>query len=153
MRYFFLIEDFAELNKKIRSITNRIKSIGQEMGASCEECAETYHDNFAFEDGERQQRMWSNQLCDLIEIQRFADIFRPSGRFSSVRIGCKVTISDVSTGEEKCMKIGSYMNFAENGAVSYNAPLPRMLLGKKVGDICKGIIGGQLKQYEIVELC
>ena len=152
MKYYFLPEDFAELNNQIRSIADRIKNIGKEMGASCEEGAETFHDNFAFEDGERQQRMWSNRLRDLIRIQSSADICKPSKNYVSVHIGCKVTISDIENGEEKTIRIGSYMNFNGNESVSYNAPLARILMGKKAGELCKGKIAGKIKHYEIIAL-
>ena len=42
--YYFLPEDFAALDRQIREIFVKIREIGQEIGASCNEGAETYHD-------------------------------------------------------------------------------------------------------------
>ncbi|OHA24282.1 MAG: hypothetical protein A3G52_02045 [Candidatus Taylorbacteria bacterium RIFCSPLOWO2_12_FULL_43_20] len=64
---FFLPEDFEKLNQEITGLCDRIKQIGKEMGESCREGAETFHDNFAYEDGERQQAMLSTRLRKFIE--------------------------------------------------------------------------------------
>ncbi len=43
MKFYFLREDFEKLTALIREVSDRIREIGQEMGASCREGAETYH--------------------------------------------------------------------------------------------------------------
>jgi transcription elongation GreA/GreB family factor len=152
MTYYFLREDIGKLAEQINEIDARIKAIGQEMGASCEEGAETFHDNFAFEEGERQQQMWSKNLKELVDIYNNSQIFEPSGNTERVAIGCLVTFADIFTGEEKTLKIGSYLTFNGNGTVSYNAPLARILLCARTGDICKGVIAGKLREFEIIDI-
>ena len=152
MNYYFLREDIEKLSEQIHEIDARIKAIGQEMGASCEEGAETFHDNFAFEDGERQQQMWSKRLMELVDIYNHSQIFKPSGVAERVAIGCEVTIADLDVGEEKTIRIGSYMTFNGNGTISYNAPLARLLLGAEPGDVRKGEIAGKIKRFEVVEI-
>lgn len=70
---YFLKADYDALCNEIDVLLNRIKEIGQEMGASCQEGAETFHDNFAHEDGTRQQHMWSTRLRELIAIKNDAE--------------------------------------------------------------------------------
>ena len=152
MNYYFLREDIGKLSEQIHEIDARIKAIGQEMGASCEEGAETFHDNFAFEEGERQQQMWSQRLKELVDIYNHSQISKPSGTAERVGIGCEVTIADLESGEEKTIKIGSYMTFNGNGAVSYNAPLARMLLGAESGEVRKGEIAGKIRKFEVVDI-
>jgi transcription elongation GreA/GreB family factor len=152
MSFYFLREDFGKLNAQIAEINSRIKQIGKEMGASCQEGAETFHDNFAYEDGERQQRMWSQLLRELIKINNNAAIINASGSTDRVDIGSCVTICDVSTGEEKTLRIGSYRVFENHGTVSYNAPIGRMLLGAEEGDVVIGEIAGQEKKFEILSI-
>ena len=152
MRYYFLKEDFGKLNDQIFEINQRIKKIGQQMGAACQEGAETFHDNFAFEDGERQQSMWSQRLIELIEINTNAEIFEPSGPDDRVTIGCQVTVYDVAADDEKTIKIGSYMTFNGSETVSYAAPLAKLLLGAAVGEVKKGQIGGRTKEFEILDI-
>jgi transcription elongation GreA/GreB family factor len=152
MNFYFLREDIEKLAGQIHEIDARIKAIGQEMGASCEEGAETFHDNFAFEDGERQQQMWSKRLKELVDIYNHSQIFKPSRAAERVAIGRNVTIADLDSGEEKTIKIGSYMSFNGNGTISYNAPLARILLGAEPGEVRKGEIAGRKKKFEIVEI-
>lgn len=152
MTYYFLQEDLGKLAEQIHKINARIKAIGQEMGASCEEGAETFHDNFAFEEGERQQQMWSKNLKELVEIYNNSQIFKPSGTAERVGIGCQVTIADLDTGEEKTITIGSYLTFNGNSTVSYNAPLARILLCARPGEVRKGEIAGRLRTFEIIKI-
>jgi transcription elongation factor GreA len=152
MSFYFLREDFGKLNAQIAEINARIKQIGKEMGASCQEGAETFHDNFAYEDGERQQQMWSVLLRELMEINNNAAIIDASGSADQVDIGSCVTICDVRTGEEKSLRIGSYRVFENHGTVSYNAPLGRMLLGAKEGEVVVGEIAGREKRFEILSI-
>ena len=46
--FYFLPEDFEDLNDQIEQICEKIKELGKEAGESCQEGAETWHDNFAF---------------------------------------------------------------------------------------------------------
>jgi transcription elongation GreA/GreB family factor len=150
MKFYFLREDFEKLGEQIVQVNARIREIGREMGQSCQEGAETFHDNFAYEDGERQQRMWSLMLQDLVEINRNAEIIVPPASNGKVAIGSLVTLSDIETGEEKRVRIGSYRVFENHGAVSYSAPLGQILLGAKEGDTVTGVIAGKPKKFAIV---
>jgi transcription elongation GreA/GreB family factor len=152
MAYYFLPEDFKMLNRQIQGIISRIKAIGLEMGNSCQEGAETFHDNFAFEEGERQQFMWSKRLNELMAIKSEAVVFEPEGRSDRVAIGRKVLMADCDTGEEKTIFIGSYINFNSNDKVSYQAPLARIILGAKVGDFRQGMIIDKKRSFEILEI-
>lgn len=150
--YYFLPDDYAGLQAQISDISRRIRHIGKEMGESCEEGAETYHDNFAYEEGERQQFMWSKRLCDLQHIRQHARIYRPESNPERVRPGCTVTYADEDTGEEATIRIGSFLNFADSMAISYNAPVPSALLGKEEGDLCEASVCGRTKRMEILEI-
>lgn len=152
MAYYFLPTDFEKLNEQIQQIVSRIKEIGRIMGESCREGAETYHDNFAYEDGERQQQMWSVRFRELVRVRDDARVVNPEKPCERVGIGCTVVVLDMDTDEEKTLQIGSYMTFNGNASVSYNAPLARMLLGGSQGDIRKGVIAGRKRCFEIVEI-
>jgi len=150
--YYFLPNDYAGLQAHIKDISKRIKKIGKEMGESCEEGSETYHDNFAYEEGERQQFMWSKRLCELNHIRKHAKLYYPEANPDRVRPGCTVTYVDDDTGEKITIRIGSYLNFADSLAVSYNAPVAKALLGREEGDTCEAIICSRKKRLEILEV-
>lgn len=152
--YYFLKKDFDALNTEIEKIADKIKEIGHEMGKSCQEGAETFHDNFAYEDGERQQYMWSTRLRELIRIRNQARVLLEPPKGDTATIGRTITVEDENTGETLIMKIGSYMVLAneEGEVISYNAPLARMLVGGRVGDIRESVIAGKKKSFRILEI-
>jgi len=152
--YYFLKDDFDELNDQILKICDKIREIGQEMGSSCKEGAETFHDNFAYEDGERQQFMWSKRLRELIGIRNNARVISDDQVTDSVSLGRTVTIRDEISGETQIAKIGSYMvlKCGEMKTISYNSPLARILIGAKVGEKKEGFIGGKKRGYSILKI-
>ncbi|MEK7588912.1 MAG: GreA/GreB family elongation factor [Patescibacteria group bacterium] len=152
MYYYFLPKDFEELNIKIIDICEKIKEIGKEMGRSCQEGAETFHDNFAHEDGTRQQAMWSNKLREMIRIRNNSRIITLDKNIYRVSIGRNVRIKDLSTEEEKILKIGSYIVFTGENTISYNSPLARLLIGAKIGDLREGTLGGKSHEFEILSI-
>lgn len=152
--FYFLREDFDGLNTEIEKVADKIKEIGKDMGQSCREGAETFHDNFAFEDGERQQYMWSTRLRQLIGIRNQARVVEPR-KGDKVSLGLLVTLKDTATCKVRTMRIGSYMVFAKREGeeiISYNAPLARMLIGAEIGDVREAIIGGKKRSFHILNI-
>ena len=152
--YYFLKKDFEALSAEIEKAADKIKAAGQEMGKSCNEGAETFHDNFAYEDGYRLQQMWSERIRQLIRIRNQARVILDSPKGEKVSLGCVVTVEDEHTKEIRTIKIGSYMVLAEQGGetISYNAPLARMLLGGKIGDTREAVIAGKKKSFHILKI-
>jgi len=153
--YYFLKKDFEALNVEIERIADKIKEIGKEMGKSCQEGAETFHDNFAYEDGERQQYMWSGRIRELIRIRNQARVLLDPPKGDTVSIGRTVTVEDEHTGETRAIKIGSYMVLSkeeDEEVISYNAPLARMLIGARVGDTREAVIAGKKKRFRVLKI-
>ncbi len=151
--YYFLREDFDGLIKEIAKIALRMKELGKEVGQSCKEGAETFHDNFALEDSHRQQRMWSTRLKELSDIRNQARVIDPPQK-DKVALGVTVTIEDENTGETRVMKIGSFMVFddKDGSVISYAAPLARMIIGGKVGETKEAIIAGTKRVFNITKI-
>ncbi len=151
--YYFLKKDFEALNTEISKIADKIKVIGQEMGKSCQEGAETFHDNFAYEDGERQQYMWSGRIRGLIRIRNQARVVEPQ-KGETISLGHIVTVKDELTEKVRIIKIGSYMALAkqEEEVISYNTPLAQMLIGGRVGETREAIIVGKKQSFHILKI-
>lgn len=157
MHYFFTKEDFDGLNHEIADACDRIKDAGKEMGLSCQEGAETFHDNFAYEQGQRDQEMWSDRVRELVQIRNHARIIVPGPNTGQVRIGRLVTVCDMSSGTEKAFRVGSYMVFVESNGddiptLSYDAPLPKALIGAKMGEEREAFFGGEKHHLEVVKI-
>lgn len=150
--YYFLQEDFQKLNQQIEDICTRIKEIGKDMGESCREGAETFHDNFAYEDGERQQYMLSKRLRELIGIRNNSHIVTSQQSSDTVTIGKTVVVCDQS-GNKDSFRIGSFMTFTpDDSVISYNSPLARLITGAKIGEIRSGKIGHSQKQIRVISI-
>jgi len=151
--YLFLKEDFKDLCLKIDALTKKLEVIGQEMGESCRQSSETYHDNFPFEEGCRQQSMMSDRVTYFIGLRNMAKIVESNIMENSVSIGKIVVIKDMETKKEETYKIGSYMIFnRSHGYVSYSSPLVKIISGAKIGDIRKGEISGKKMVFKILKV-
>jgi transcription elongation GreA/GreB family factor len=150
--YHFLPKDYQKLLDQIEKLRGRVKEIGKEMGESCREGAETFHENFAYEDGERQQAMWSQRFRELIRIKERAVIVNMDTKHpNKVTIGKNVTVRDESDAEET-YHIGSYLTFEDSNSIPYNSPLAKLLIGAKPDEKKTGVIGGVLKSFTVIKI-
>jgi transcription elongation GreA/GreB family factor len=152
MTYYFLPRDLAQLDRRIVEVEEHIRAVGREMGESCTEGAETFHDNFAYEDGERQLIMWTRRLRELRRVRDRARVVTPEGLPEFVRIGRTTRVLEHGSGRERTLRIGSYMVFNGDRSVSYDSPLGRLLVGAQEGDVREGIICGTPTSVEILEV-
>ena len=135
MTYYFLKEDLEELDIKTSKLKEKINFYQREKGLSTTQSSETWHDNYGFEESERQiKRLWS-QLQELAEIKNHSEIIDPRGKNNKFDIGKIFKIKDLKTGKERQILIGSYMVFKNKNAISYNSPLVEILRGAKKGEI------------------
>jgi len=150
--FYFLKEDFKKLNTEIGIISQKIKEAKKGIGESCKDNADTWHDNFGFEENQRQYTMWSNQLKELSYINANARIITPDFSSDKVGIGRTVTIQDEESGIIKTFKIGSYVVLGSRDRISYESPLAILLINGKVGERKKGIIGRKIKIFKILKI-
>lgn len=152
--FYFFIEDFNKLCIQIEEIIKKIKDFGKEIGQSCNESSETYHDNFAYENSERQMQLLSTRLREIIEIKNKAKIIKRGTNTGKVTLGRIVTFIDDDTEETKTLMIGSYMVLDENceKVISYNSPLAKILMGGSEGELREGVIAGKDKRFKIIKI-
>ncbi len=131
-KYYFLIDDYNALLAKMNSVVEEIKRLGEEIGESCSD-SETFHDNFDYEEGGRQQKMWTEHFMRLKKIKENAEILTSNDTTNFAGIG-NVIEMETATGEKFTKRIGSYITFSDND-ISYRSPLAKALIKKKVGDI------------------
>ncbi len=150
--FFFLAPDLAVLEADIRAVGAEIKKVQGDTAESTEQTSETWHDNFMFEDGQRQMDLLASRLASLNEILAKAVIVEPRTD-GSAGVGNRITIRDEATGEERTYTIGSYVVGKQNvDTVSYTSPLGALLFGAKVGDIREGVIGSIKRRFTIVDV-
>lgn len=148
----FLQEDLNELDRQLEELGQRMRDICQQMGESCRQGAETSHDNFAFEEGTRLIRLWSERIRYLSDIRNQAVVVEPE-RTLRVGFGKTAMCVNETTGQIEIYKIGSYVHFLEVPGVttiSYDSPLAEFLLGAYFDEVREGLIGGKIRRYRII---
>lgn len=153
MIYLMLREDLAILDQKIVEGREEVKRIGKEMGDACRQSGETWHDNFAFEEGQRLMNLWQRRIQELNEVRSNVVVTEPSSNFFEVGFGRNVHILDLDTEEMATYKIGSYITFVEDQevtSISYDSPLAQLIMGAKYDEIREGEIGASRRRYKII---
>ncbi len=147
--YLFLPEDYNDLIDRINQISEIIAEAGKETGESCTEGAETFHDNFAYEQGSLKISMWSKEIDKLTKIRNRARIINKIETNEIVSVGKNITIENEETGEVKTIRLGSYIVFKSKNdenkinSVSYSSPIGKLLIGAKIGEKRRGDIGNK----------
>lgn len=150
---YFLQEDFDGLVAQLNEEMAKMRVTGREIGASVEG-GDTFHDNFALEEAQRQLGMTSTRVRDLLQIKSQAQIVATDTR-DVVSIGRVVTYEDISTSQVDKIKIGSYRVYTEAPGIetaSYNTPLARVLMGGKIGEVKKGDVSGTKRSFRIISI-
>ena len=149
--YYFFPNDLSELKRKIKQIEARVREDGNDMGDSCNQSAETYHDNAPYEEALRSFELGVNRLSDLKRIEHQARLISLPLNAKTVSAGTVVTILDLDGNQEQIFRIGSYLVFKDR-EISYRSPLAKLLIGAAVGDIREGKIGKVKKKFRILAI-
>jgi transcription elongation GreA/GreB family factor len=135
MNYYFLEKDLTALADKIEDYRRRILQQYAVNAEATDQSSETYHDNYGYEEGMRQVAMMIDKMQELSALKVNAKVVTPQSGSDRVRIGSKVTVEDLSNGEQLTYKIGSYMCLQpDEGEISYHSPIAKILLEARVGD-------------------
>lgn len=148
-KYFFLEEDYFIFLEKMKNVANEIQRLGDEVGESCAE-SESYHDNFCYEEGGRQQRLWKDHLKYLQNIKENAKIIKQRTIDGRVNIGSLIELKTESGNIIK-KRIGSFMTFSDDD-LSYNSPLAQALIGKTVNSKIRKEINNEIVYYQIMKI-
>ena len=82
-----------------------------------------------------------------------SDIVQIDQEYDRCVFGAKITLEDISTGEQNCYTlVGPYESAPEEGRVSVTSPLGRALIGKEEGDEIRFETPGGIQEMEITEV-
>ena len=143
--YKFFKEDLDALDFKIKELRATIREAGQQMGAATED-GEREHDNPELDDAMRKHLRDMNEIRGKAEIVNLSEV-----RTERVSVGCDVSFVD-QDGDEKTISIGSFMPSEASTAISYNAPIAKILIGLKVGEYREGTIAGKHVEFEVLSI-
>lgn len=151
--FYFLAKDFAELVKKIGEFESKLAECLKEMGEGVKDDPNAWHDNFGFEEGQRQASIWSTRLRDLIAIKNRASVIEPSRQTDEVAVGSVVSLLHEDGESEDTFQIGSYLVFDdEEDTISYNSPLAQAIIGAKIGETRTFKVSGKERRVKITKI-
>ena len=113
-----------------------------------------WHDNFAYEENQRQMHQLARRVRDLeallgrIEVVRL----RPTAP-DTVRIGSRVRFRFDEDDQDQVLFIAGYDDGdPAQHRISYNSPLARALMGSQEGDLVTFRVGGRIREVEVLEI-
>lgn len=91
-----------------------------------------WHDNFSFEELERDQKRLEHRIMEIKHIIKNSQIVN---NFSTDAVGIGSVIIFEMDGKEKKMKIGDYVEASPSeGVVSYMSPIGQVMMGAVIGE-------------------
>lgn len=153
--FLFLQHDYDDLLRTIETTRDRVREAKQLSAESVEQSSESWHDNYTFEEAQRQLKMQLNLLGGLSKAVEGARIIEPPAAPESVGIGTEVTFRDEATDEVETFRIGSYMSFqwsTDNGFISYDTPIAKALLNAQEGERVAARIGPAQRSLVVLKV-
>ncbi len=152
-RYFFTHGGVERLRGRIAEARAAYKSVcnnnpeAREAGDSS-----VWHDNFAFEENQRQMHQLARRVRDLENVLGNVEIVTPEQAPERVAVGVHVRYR-VNEGEERAVVIAGWDDGDPAALrVSYNSPLGAALVGAAVGDEREVVLGGRSRVLEILSI-
>jgi transcription elongation factor GreA len=111
-------------------------------GDSC-----VWHDNFAYEENQRQMHQLARRVRDLQQLIAVAEIAHAPADPVHVSFGCAVELLDTRDDQPVRLVIGGWEDSDPAvSRVAYNTPLASALIGAEEGDVraCPGVAGKRM---------
>jgi len=84
--------------------------------------------------------------CEVVDPQKIRNL-------EKIVFGLSARVQDLESGEEKTFTVvGNAESDAGKGLVSYESPIGRSLIGKRVGDVVKTRLPNGVREFEILEI-
>ena len=141
-------EGFDKLTRELESKKEELRELGKYKSQAAANEGDTWHDNFAFEQTEINERGLIRQINELQERINTAEVIQDEKVKSSdiVGVGSHVTVSLKFSQEEAAEELSFFLtgNFGEASSeyVSINSPIGECIVGKRVGYEGKYTVNG-----------
>lgn len=152
MTHLYLLPHEARLlAQTIADLKAKIAHEKLELGDSSGQSAETYHDNYPFEQATRQIQLYASRLAEYQAIDHHSIVIDPPREPRVVAIGTVAKLAE-DTGTIRELIISGAVPASDARCVSYRSPLGQLLLQARMGETRAGQIGGLLQRYTIVAI-
>ena len=112
-----------------------------------------WHDNFAYEENQRQMHQLARRVRDLGQVLARMTVVGVEAEPAVVGVGCGVEVLESSTGRTLRYVIAGYDDGdLRDGRVAYNSPLGEALLGAAPGDVREVRCAGGEREVEVLAI-
>ncbi len=150
-QYLFLQNDYDRLLREIADLKQRAKDNGKEIALWSQQTSETWHDNYGYEEGQRQYMIISGRLRELFDISEKATVVTPNPNPKRAGIGNTLVLRNMKTKKSKTITLGSWLTWNKEHT-SYHSPLGQALIGAKPGDTREFTHGGKTETFLVEEI-
>ena len=111
-------------------------------------------ENSEYDEAKNEQGKLYSRIAELENIlANYVVIEESADSSNTVRMGSRITVKDVATGEEESYQVvGSQEADPMNGRISEDSPFGRALLGRAVGDKVQVDAPAGVLRYQILEI-
>ena len=154
-RYLFTLAGLARLRERIAKVRAEYKAVcDSNEDAAGSGDSSVWHDNFAYEENQRQMHQLARRVRDLeVTLAAAEVVMANAGSTGRVSVGCWVTcLRDDDEATLRYFISGYDDGDPAAGRISYNSPLGRHLMGTQEGDLVEVHQGGRRRALEVVEV-
>jgi len=152
-RFLFLPADWKALEEFIARLSAQIREQKLISAEAVNQSSESWHDNYPFEEAQRQLKALLVQRGEFSKMRELGEVVEPPTIVESVTFGTTVSYRNRTDSFDDRVTIGSHHVFSEelrdDGVISYNSPVARILMGGREGEVAKGEINGRMVELEI----
>jgi transcription elongation factor GreA len=149
---FLTPEGFKKLEDELEFLkTKRRSDVAQRLHEAMEE-GET-EENPEYEDAKNEQAFVEGRILTIETILGNAKLIEMKGPSNEVRLGSKLTITEVgTTDKEHYTLVGSAEADPKHGKISNESPMGKALLGRKLHEVVSVMTPSGLMKFKIVHI-
>ena len=149
---FLTPEGFKKLEDELEFLkTKRRSDVAQRLHEAMEE-GET-EENPEYEDAKNEQAFVEGRILTIETILGNAKLIEMKGPSNEVRLGSKLTITEVgTTDKEHYTLVGSAEADPKHGKISNESPMGKVLLGRKLHEVVSVTTPSGLMKFKIVHI-
>ena len=143
--------------KELQEELNYLKTVREKEVAELIKEARSFGDlseNSEYDEAKNEQGKLYSRIAELENIlANYVVIEESADNSNTVRMGSRITVKDVATGEEESYQVvGSQEADPMNGRISEESPFGKALLGKAVGEVAVVEAPAGNIEYEVVAI-
>lgn len=149
--YYLTKQGFRRLQERIKTLEAELSRLQSQVADAAEIGGNQWHDNASYEQLVIDIRGVDHQLSEAHRILNRAMIVDASGETDKVLVGTIVKL--LLDGTEETWRIAGYgESDPDQNILAYNTPLAHLIMGKRAGEIIRGVIAGRTVEIKIIAI-